>query len=85
MSRQAPAVVELPADHPWRCPTCAIVVSVQNLAGIPSLVLSHEPTCPTWAAKLRGLVPGADPGKVQTVGDLDDGDRAAIDALAARW
>ena len=81
----APLVVELPAVHPWRCPSCTIVVTVQTLAGVPSLVLSHEPTCPTWAAKLRGLVPGADPDKMQTVRDLDDGDRAVINALAPRW
>jgi hypothetical protein len=61
------------------------VISVQNLAGVPSLVLSHEPTCSTWAAKLRALVPGADPNKVQTVKDIDDGDRAVINALAPRW
>jgi hypothetical protein len=81
----APLVIELPADHPWRCPTCTIVVTVQTVHGDPSLVLSHEPTCPTWVAKLRTLVPGADPAKVQTVRNIDDGDRAVINALDQRW
>jgi hypothetical protein len=78
--------IPVPPGHPWSCSTCQVTVSVVHAAGLTEVQLGHDDGCPTFAARLRSLVPGLenDPDAF-TVRQGTATDEAEAAAMFPRW